>query len=296
VVTSIFSHFNPGSVTEQDNYPILPGIEVVKMDFKTSGRIPTVCRQMNVLEINHCFSGRAECQMQDGCFQYIGEGDLFMSALNNYSEIIELPLGYYSGMAVIIDIDSADKAISELLPNIPIHIRELANRFFADDECFFIQAKEEIRNIFSGMYTIPRSARYDYYKIKILELLIFLHYFDPSAEKQKRTYERQQVEIVKQIQKQITSEPEHRFTIDELARKYCISPTTLKSNFKGVYGVSIAAYMKEYRVRQAAFLLRQTEQSVGEIALAMGYESQSKFGAAFKEIMKITPMEYRKRR
>ncbi len=47
-------------------------------------------------------------------------------------------------------------------------------------------------------------------------------------------------------------------------------------------------------MKQAAVLLRQTKSTIAEIANQVGYENQSKFGAAFRDILKITPAEYRK--
>ena len=52
--------------------------------------------------------------------------------------------------------------------------------------------------------------------------------------------------------------------------------------------------MKEYRIRQAAILLRQTQATIAEIANQVGYENQSKFATAFREVLKIAPAEYRK--
>ena len=89
-------------------------------------------------------------------------------------------------------------------------------------------------------------------------------------------------------------EPGRRFTIEELAQQHCISPTALKAYFKGVYGKSIAAYMKEYRIRQATSLLRETNQSVADIAMSVGYESQSKFGASFKDVITSYSIHYTK--
>lgn len=76
---------------------------------------------------------------------------------------------------------------------------------------------------------------------------------------------------------------------------YCISPTTLKTYFKGIYGTSIASYIKEYRIKNAAISLRQTKMSIADVALSVGYESQSKFAGAFKKVMGISPLEYRKK-
>ena len=52
--------------------------------------------------------------------------------------------------------------------------------------------------------------------------------------------------------------------------------------------------MKEYRMKRAAILLRQTQATIAEISNQVGYENQSKFATAFRDVMKITPAEYRK--
>ena len=88
---------------------------------------------------------------------------------------------------------------------------------------------------------------------------------------------------------------ERRFTIEELSHKYLMNPTTLKAVFKSVYGESIAAHMKEHRMEKAAALLRESDMSIAEIGRLVGYESQSKFTAAFKESYGCLPKEYRKK-
>ena len=56
----------------------------------------------------------------------------------------------------------------------------------------------------------------------------------------------------------------------------------------------VASYMKQYRITKAACMLRESDLSIAAIARAVGYESQSKFSAAFKDIMKILPTDYRR--
>jgi AraC-type DNA-binding domain-containing proteins len=68
----------------------------------------------------------------------------------------------------------------------------------------------------------------------------------------------------------------------------------MKTCFKGVYGTSIFAYMRAYRMNRAAVLLRTGRQeSVAEVAGRVGYDSPSKFAVAFKEVMGKSPLEYR---
>lgn len=308
---SAFSHVSTGTIVARNHdhivyqldpkhgqgtalvYAVMPGVEVIILNFHASRFIPTLHSKRNILELNHCHEGRAECKMNDGCLQYIGEGDLFMNTMSNHSDCIELPLGYYTGINITIDLEKLAEQLSDYLPDLPIDVQGMATRFFVNDECFFIQAKEEIQHIFCGMYSVPIEARTTYFRLKVLEMLIYLYYFDIASETQKTIYARQQVDIIKQIEKRMTEDFERRFTIEELAQQYCISPTVLKTTFKGVYGVSIAAYMKEYRIRKAASMLHKTSKSIGDIALAVGYKSQSKFGAAFKEFYEMSPLEYR---
>lgn len=99
---------------------------------------------------------------------------------------------------------------------------------------------------------------------------------------------------IRQVHDYLMEDLSRRITTSELARMFHRNPTTLKEDFKAVYGMSIAAHMKEHRLEHASLLLRQTEDSVADIARAVGYESQSKFTAAFKEKYGVLPSALRK--
>ncbi|HEO6946683.1 TPA: helix-turn-helix transcriptional regulator, partial [Streptococcus agalactiae] len=77
-------------------------------------------------------------------------------------------------------------------------------------------------------------------------------------------------------------------------KKYLMNPTTLKRVFKEVYGMSIAAHMKQHRMEEAAKLLKKSGMSIAQIAKNVGYESQSRFTTAFKDYYGMLPTEYRK--
>ena len=92
----------------------------------------------------------------------------------------------------------------------------------------------------------------------------------------------EQVETVRRMHDELLQHPEQRLTIEELSRRCLMNPTTLKAVFKAVYGDSLAAHMKEHRLERAAELLRHGDGSVAEIAAAVGYDSASRFSAAFR--------------
>ena len=108
--------------------------------------------------------------------------------------------------------------------------------------------------------------------------------------------EAEQVKIIREIHDDLAQHMDRRVTIEELSRKYLMNTTTLKRCFKQVYGETIAAHMKKHRMEQAASLLLKTQNDIAAIAQAVGYESQSRFTAAFKETYGELPTEYRRRR
>ena len=102
------------------------------------------------------------------------------------------------------------------------------------------------------------------------------------------------VQTVNEIHALLTADLKKRYTIEELAQKFHINQTTLKTVFKTVFGQSIAAYMKEYRIKRAMEQLVKTDRSIAEIAYEVGYENQSKFTQAFKDVTGTLPKDYRK--
>ncbi len=48
-------------------------------------------------------------------------------------------------------------------------------------------------------------------------------------------------------------------------------------------------------MKKAAELLRYSDKSVAEIAQAVGYDSPSKFTAAFKDYFHVLPKDYKKK-
>lgn len=63
--------------------------------------------------------------------------------------------------------------------------------------------------------------------------------------------------------------------------------------FRGIMGKSPVEYLIQYRLTQAAFLLKHTEKSISEICFSCGFHSPSYFGKLFKERSKLSPGKYR---
>ena len=100
--------------------------------------------------------------------------------------------------------------------------------------------------------------------------------------------------VIRCVHEYLTEHLSDRITIETLSKQFLINPTTLKVTFKKIYGNSIAAHIREHRMEASARLLETTAKSIAEIARMVGYNSQSRFTAAFKETYGELPTEYRR--
>ncbi len=134
-----------------------------------------------------------------------------------------------------------------------------------------------------------------YLKVKVLELFMFLNDVQVDEYPEERRYfSKNQVQVIKQMQKYMTSDLQIHHTLQELSKKFDIPLTSMKVCFKGIYGCSIYSYMKSYRMQAAKILLRDTTASITEIAMKMGYDNPSKFSEVFKREFGELPSEFRK--
>jgi AraC family transcriptional regulator len=65
--------------------------------------------------------------------------------------------------------------------------------------------------------------------------------------------------------------------------------------FKESTGLSPHAWLRQYRLEQAMNMLRDTDESVVSISVALGYSSQTAFAAAFRKLTGETPSNWRRR-
>lgn len=89
--------------------------------------------------------------------------------------------------------------------------------------------------------------------------------------------------------------PGQRWTLQTLAREAGMSRTAFAVTFKERAGLSPMEYLTRWRMMQAADRLTSTRQSLAEIGLALGYESEKSFSTAFKRVMGCSPRQYGRR-
>lgn len=82
-------------------------------------------------------------------------------------------------------------------------------------------------------------------------------------------------------------------TLEALAQSASVSKSECLRCFRATMQDTPYRYLTEYRMQKAAGLLKDTELSIDQVALAVGFHSQSHFGKLFKERTGHTPKKYR---
>lgn len=279
---------------QMNHTELFPGIEL-SVNYFNASQISFQHEALpEVLEINYCRAGRIGWDMRDGFSVYLGPGDMDLHTMDYCAaSTMNLPLGYYEGITVSIDIRQISSNPPDLIRESGINGNALLRKLFAQGRPFSLPASDETGRIFEVLFHLPEHLCIPYYKLKVQELLLYLERLRPDDEKILDQYYSAQVECIKEIHTRMTKDLNRRYTIDELSKLYLMNTSSLKSIFKAVYGQPIASYMKEYRMRRAMELLRQTDESIAEIAQMMGYENQGKFTKAFKDIVQMNPLEFR---
>jgi AraC-like DNA-binding protein len=72
-------------------------------------------------------------------------------------------------------------------------------------------------------------------------------------------------------------------SLTEISRKFAISESTLKRNFKIIYNKSITEYYLEKKMSCAKMLVSECNKTITEIAYLLGYEKVSHFISQFKK-------------
>ena len=87
--------------------------------------------------------------------------------------------------------------------------------------------------------------------------------------------------------------PAHPWTVAELATSVGVSRSALMARFTRYLSDPPMAYLAAWRLRLAAQALVSSPKGVGDIAAAVGYESEAAFNRAFKRAFGVPPARFR---
>jgi AraC-like DNA-binding protein len=90
----------------------------------------------------------------------------------------------------------------------------------------------------------------------------------------------------------IHTQMDHPWTVVTLARQAGMSRSSFAERFARVIGMPPLNYLLQWRIAVGRSLLAREQMSVGETALAVGYQSASAFSTAFSRVTGRSPKEF----
>ncbi len=127
---------------------------------------------------------------------------------------------------------------------------------------------------------------------QVLVIHLLRHYstFTPPITFQNRSLTRAQLQ---QAIDYIQTHQNRDLSLAELASVINISPTYFASLFKQATGISPHQYVIQQRVERAKVMLSKTNLTIADIALKVGFSSQSHLTQQFKRFTGLTPKQVR---
>jgi AraC family transcriptional regulator len=82
-------------------------------------------------------------------------------------------------------------------------------------------------------------------------------------------------------------------SVSELAAIVCMSPAHFSRLFKASFGIAPYRFVMQQRAEEAMRMLASSHLSASEVAMALGFSSQSHFVKVFRQFTGVTPKQYK---
>ncbi|MNY10266.1 Regulatory protein PchR [compost metagenome] len=132
-----------------------------------------------------------------------------------------------------------------------------------------------------------------YYKLKAQELICQLLISLVSRDEKKvHALNIADIKMLYQVKERLLDSLEEAPSIAELSQFSGVSETKLKRLFHQVFGKSIFQYFQNFRMQEAARLLREERLSVSEVGYQLGFSNLGHFTKVFEAVIGVKPKKY----
>jgi AraC-like DNA-binding protein len=152
-----------------------------------------------------------------------------------------------------------------------------------------------LQKIVDGILTEPVDETFELFllRIKAEELVCrLLMVLEKRDEKHLYALNSRDVQSIYKVKEQMLEHLETPPVINELAVSANMSPSKLKRLFKQIFGNSIFSYYQEFRMKEAARLIKEEQLSVSDVGYQLGFTNLSHFSRVFKEHIGMKPKHY----
>ena len=100
-------------------------------------------------------------------------------------------------------------------------------------------------------------------------------------------------DIINEARQLMRERIHHSLTAKEIAKEMKVGYSWFRQSFKRTLGISPAQHMSRLLISRAKEMLISEEQTITEIADALGFESVGQFSTLFRKIEGVTPRQFR---
>lgn len=274
-------------------YTIMPGIEIFCIDYQTQEHFSGKVNECGYYQIAYAHKGIYESRIDGYRFLRLAEGELSIITNIYRGFDFHMPMGYYQGVNIIIDPDRMNADTVRFFSFFGVAIDSLFQKHLQGKRFERLVVDAHIIKVLESLYEFTRDGDQIHMKIYLLYFLTeFVHYGGAKKGKYSVVTDKR-METISEIKAYIEKNSDKHFTIKELTVLFHISETSLKNNFKLLYGCNPYEFLRRIRMRMAAELLLETNDAIAEIGSEVGYENPSKFSSAFSSEYGISPIKYR---
>lgn len=237
----------------------------------------TFINQRDIYLVHYIKSGKGVLQIKNTKYE-LKQGNAFLIRPNQLATYIadaEYPWEYYY-FAFIGDL--AENLISK-------------SCFASEDICAIIKNDTFSKKIENAVLEFENIRENPFLSLKYLFDLFF--FLSPLSSNEKIEIESKKVHYINTIEEYIMFNYSKPIQVTELAQMVNLNRSHLLRIFKSHTGKSIEEFIIYVRIQEAKRYLRETSFPITNISKLVGYNHYPSFFRMFKNIVGITPTEYR---
>ncbi|WP_245630308.1 AraC family transcriptional regulator [Amphibacillus sediminis] len=174
------------------------------------------------------------------------------------------------------------------------YLEVLESSFFPNAKKINTTAKN---NLIIQLLKIYFEKKYGFeMEIKAYLLLILADVFRDDSQKFKQlsVSDENKLDLIKMIMKYINQHHQEKISVAILAEQLQMSEGHFTRFFKSIVHLTPIEYVNSVRINKACELLKKTNKPIVEVAMDVGFNSQSYFIRTFKKQRGCSPREFRK--
>jgi len=274
VVTDCVSAHDTTIEFELDSPPlsigfILSGSSHTELQYDT-GKRESIAHTAHGTEVCYLPGGKGTCRMKQG-----------------------VP---FRSVSVVIPPDSFRTAFRGLSRNLPAAFSDIANGDITAPYRFRNGLSPEMVSTVHQILDCPYTGALEqaYLNAKAMELLIYqLAAMKNRAQAEGRLISPEDEERIRKAEQLISEDVACPLSTADLARTVGVNECKLKKGFRLLFNTTVRGLRTTRRFEKAAWLLSESDMTVGEIAEAVGYSDIKHFYAMFRERYGMPPGAYR---